>query len=196
MQTIDEFRKQAKSKGVVPVYNGLGMVRLKIGNQGFLFYSDRAPAINMTIHTHRYDFTSTVLKGAIRNYLYVPKLVGHETNYKLTWKDMVEKVDTEGNTINENVEPLNVCTFNTVAGESYFLQRNVYHHVESVTPKLITRMDVVPPTKEELASRDTYWPQKAYFIIDKTIPYVGVYSQPKSEKECWEIIEYTLNDND
>jgi hypothetical protein len=109
---------------------------------------------------------------------------------------MVEKVDTEGHTIHENIEPLNVCTFDTVARESYFLQRGVYHHVESVTPKLITCMDIVPPTKEELASRNTYWPQKAQFIIDKRIPYVGVYSQPRSEKECWEIIEYTINDND
>lgn len=186
MINIDTLRAEAKEYNSVPKYNGLGMVRLRLGDRGYLFYSERAPAINHTIHNHRYDFNSLVIKGTIRNHLYDITVVEHEADFKLTWKDMVLKNDNAGETIHPNIELIKTCTFDTVEGEEYFLHKKIFHGVERITEKLITCMHP--------SSLSVDYSQKALFLIDKRIPYVGVYSQPKSPEECWEIIEYTLND--
>lgn len=177
MLSIDTLRKE----GGTPKYNGLGMVRLRVGQYGLLFYSELAPPINHTIHNHRYSFTSKVLKGTIRNYLYEYDVVD-KSDYMLTQKDMVNKVDTIGTIIHDNVSLRNVCTFDTHEGDSYFMDQRTFHHVERVTNTLITQMDPSPLP----------WNATALFLIEKDIPYVGVYSEPKSPEECWEIIEYTI----
>ena len=184
MISIDYLRKEATKRNSVPNYNGLGMVRLPLHGRGYLFYSDRAPAINHTIHLHRYSFTSTVVKGTIRNFLYTFEATDQEADFMLTQKDMANKVDSIGEIIHPNISITNTCTFDTIAGQKYDMHKSVFHHVESVTDKLITRME---PTSHP-------YDPTALFLMNKHIEYVGVYSQPKSPEECWDIIEYTIND--
>ena len=185
MITIDQLRTLAKEYSTTPNYNGLGMVRLPLHNNAYLFYSEKTPAINHTIHDHRYSFWSTVIKGVLRNIIYEYDVVEHETDYMLTYKDLVKKKEYVGEIIHPNVEIHKTCIFDTIQDEQYFIHNRVLHGVEPMENKVITYMQ-----------KDSEWSVTANFLVDKTIPYVGVYSQPKSESECWEIIEYTLNDYD
>lgn len=184
MIDIDYLRNEAKERGSVPNYNGLGMVRLAVKDRGYLFYSDRAPPINHTIHDHRYSFTSTIIKGTIRNFIYSFEAVEQETDFMLTYKDMVNKVDTVGTIIHPNVNITNTCTFDTTENQKYIMHESILHHVERKSEKLITCMEPSPRPYSPIA----------HFLINKNIEYVGVYSQPKTPNECWEIIEYTIND--
>jgi len=186
MITIDEIRALAKRDDSKPRYNGLGMIRLHLRDVGYNFYSERTEPFNHTIHDHRYSFTSSVLKGVLRNRLYDYQEVDYETDYRLTYKTMFGKIDydTHGVVIHENVELRETCTFETRAGQQYHLDRSAFHSAEAVTDKVITCMT---------RPSDLPWEAMSTFIVNKRKPYEGVYSRPKTENECWEIIEYTIN---
>ena len=188
MITIDEVRALAEQQNSIPRYNGLGMIRLHLYNDAYMFYSDKTEPFNHTIHDHRYSFTSSVLKGTLKNRLYSFDVVDYETDYMVTYKNMVGRIDYEtyGRTMHENVELRETCTFETRAGQQYHLDRSAFHSAEAITDKVITHMT---------RPRDPSWEAMSEFIVNKKKPYEGVYSRPMSEKQCWEIIENTINDD-
>lgn len=188
MITIDEIRALAKQSSSIPRYNGLGMIRLHLRNEAYMFYSKQTEPFNHTIHDHRYSFTSTVLKRTLRNRLYSFVEVNYDTDYLVTYKNMVGKIDYEtyGRTMYENVEVSEACMFETKAGQQYHLDRSAFHSAEAVTDSVITCMT---------RPSDPAWEAMSRFIVSRSKPYESVYSRPKTEKECWEIIEYTINDD-
>lgn len=186
MITIDEIRDLAKRHNSIPRYNGLGMIRLHLPDEAYMFYSlYRTKPFNHTIHDHRYSFTSQVLKGKLRNKLYAFSEVDYETDYLVTYKNMVGRIDYEtyGKTMCENVELHQTCSFETREGQSYHLDRSAFHSASAITGKVITCMS---------RPSDPPWEAMSRFIIDKKKPYESVYSRPMTEKECWEIIDDTI----
>lgn len=181
MITIDELRKL----GGLAKYNGTGVVKLHVGRtQIYRFYSDMATTVSEDIHEHRCNFTSTVLKGVLKNYIY--DVAGQDPASIL--EIVRSKCEANAEKIIEvpNAVLIEQCNFTTMPGESYYLAYNVLHQIERVTPKVVTLMQKEPNVQEA-----------ARIVMDTSITeYVCPISVKKSEKECWEIIEYTLNDND
>ena len=100
---------------------------------------------------------------------------------------MVTKPDMSRGTIRHktpNIEITKVCSFDTTERRNYFMHYKSFHYVEPQTPKLITIL--IPGLRP--------WMRTANFIVDDRIELVSPFSRPKSEKRCWEIIEYTIND--
>ena len=69
-----------------------------------------------------------------------------------------------------------------MAGESYNINHSVMHKVETIGRKVISLLEKQPVAADAL------------FILDKNIVWKDEeLFNLKSEKECWEIIEYTLS---
>jgi len=178
MQTIDEFRKM----GGKPMYVGNGSVKLLFNNgyNVYNFYSDRAELLVDDIHDHRSGFSSTILKGTLRNILY--KIDGQDPSSKFRLEYGECKEGVERVIVQDNVIFSETCRFDNIEGTSYYMEHDVLHNIELITPTVITHMIRKPKAKDA-----------PNFIVDTTKPFVCAFSEPKSKDECWEIIEYTLN---
>ena len=178
MYTIDEFRKMNGK----PMYVGTGTIKLLVNNgyNVYNFYSDKAELLVDDIHDHRSPFSSTILKGTLRNILY--KIDGQDTdsNYRLEYGECKE--GTERVIVQDNVLYSETCRFDNIEGTSYSMDHDVLHRIELITPTVITHMIRKPLVKDA-----------PNFIVDKRKPFVCAFSKPKSKSECWEIIEYTIN---
>ena len=178
MITVDELRE----RGGYPHYLGLGVIKCRIGaDESYHFYSDRAPVLVNQIHDHRFGFTSTVLKGRLKNTIY--NTDGQDPNSTLQIERGECKKDAERVVITPNAKFVKACEFFTSAGESYYIAYDSLHQVEYLTPKIITHLFKEPITQVE-----------PRFVVDTTVPRVCAMSEPKTQDECWEIIEYTIND--
>tara|TARA_R110001592_G_scaffold1805_8_gene10818 strand:- start:6073 stop:6618 length:546 start_codon:yes stop_codon:yes gene_type:complete len=178
MYTIDQFRKM----GGKTMYVGTGTIKLLL-NKGFNiynFYSDKAELLIDDIHDHRSGFNSTILKGTLRNILYKIDGEDPESKYRLEYGECKE--GSERVIVQDNVVFKETCRFDQIEGTSYFMEHDVLHSIELMTPSVITHMVRNPLVK-----------QAPNFIIDTTKPFKCAFSEPKTDKECWEIIEYTIN---
>jgi hypothetical protein len=82
-----------------------------------------------------------------------------------------------------NVEITKACTFDTAERQKYFLHHRVFHYVERQTLKLITiQIPEIQP-----------WRSASGLIVDDRIELNSPFNKPKTQDECWEIIEYTLS---
>lgn len=180
MITIDELRKL---DGMAR-YNGTGVVKLHVGKSLiYRFYSDMAAVVSEDIHEHRCSFTSTVLKGVLKNYIY--EVSGQDPKSTLQVVRSECKANADKIIEVSNAVISEQCNFTTVAGQSYHIAYNTLHQIERVTPKVITLMEKEPNTQDA-----------ARIVMDiSKADYVCPISVKKSVKECWEIIEYTLNDD-
>lgn len=181
MITIDHLRA-LKGK---PHYMGLGCVKyvFRGGSQAYHFYCDKAEILVEDIHEHRFGFTSTVKKGTLKNYIYEVHGTDPESTLQVERGECKPGAERIVEVANANV--VEVCTFVTDPGQSYTLHQTTLHRIECITPKVVTlinRKELVEPMPR--------------FITDAANPSVCAFSKPKSEKECWEIMEYTLDDND
>ncbi len=180
MLTVDGLRKL---DGKVS-YMGLGVIKYKFrNNRAYHFYSEMAPAIVEDIHEHRFNFTSKVVKGALKNYIY--DVQGQDKNSTLQVERGECTANAERTTEVPNANIVELCNFVTEEGQSYYIHYTTLHRIECLTPKVITLLDKELPNVQE----------NPRFVIDTNNPSVCAFSQPKSEQECWEIIEYTLNDD-
>ena len=165
-------------------YMGLGVVKYVFrNNRSYHFYSELAPILVEDIHEHRFGFTSKVIKGELKNYIY--DIDGQDPDSTLQVERGECSPGAERTIEVPNANVVEMCTFTTVAGQSYHIAYDTLHRVECVTPKVITLLDKELPFQQE----------NPRFITDAANPSPCAFSQPKSEKECWEIIEYTLNDD-
>lgn len=76
---MDLSLSSLKACGAIPHYFGLGFIQLKIDDERRLhFWVPDWPVIpgsEIEIHNHRYEFTSTILRGALDQVVYrIPKL--------------------------------------------------------------------------------------------------------------------------
>ena len=97
---------------------------------------------------------------------------------------MIERECCEGSdtpTVHENVNRVNTITFDVSEGQSYNIHHSVIHKIELVTPKVISFIEKGP--KENMP----------YFVLEQQIEHNDEeLFNLKTEDECWDIIEYTL----
>lgn len=178
MITIDELRKM----GGYPHYLGLGVIKCRIGkDEAYHFWSDRSPVLVDQIHDHRFGFTSTVLKGVLKNTIFV--VDGQDPDSMLQVERGECKEGAEREILVPNAKMKEVINFTTAPGESYYIAYDTLHQIELMTPKVITHIKKEPFS--QMAPR---------YVVDTSIERVCAMSQPKTQDECWEIIEYTIND--
>ena len=181
MITIDQLR----ALNGRPHYMGLGVVKYPFRkNQSYHFYSDKAKVLVEDIHEHRFSFTSNVIKGKLKNYIY--DICGANPASTLRVERGECAPDVKRDIIASNINLIELCTFVTEPGQEYHIHYTTLHRIECLTTKVITLLN------KELPFAQT----TPRFITDTANPSVCAFSQPKPTSECWEIIEYTLNDND
>ena len=168
--------------GAKPHYMGLGVIKLPINQRySFHFYSERAEIICEDPHTHRFGFTSTVIKGVMDNYIYKADSSETPTSYVLEYGKC--EPGSEMELIKDNVEPRVVTQFRSTAGTSYTIDKDVIHKIHCISPKVITFL-----------KKDSKESDSGYFIVDTENRSPCPLSFPKPVAECWDIIEYTMAD--
>lgn len=183
MITIDELRKL---NGRV-TYHALGTVKLNVGFKEFWhFYSDKTPvALDENIHSHPYSYDSKILFGGIRHHIYdvIPTEEKRVNSYKRRAKHG-SKVELD--VIHENIDVLETITFDTYKDDTYYINHSTLHKIELITPKCVTYLKAQP------------WQDNLFFVVheDWNMTRKEILTQKASNAECWEIIEYTLNDED
>jgi hypothetical protein len=161
------------------------MIRLRVSeSQAYLFYSDHSEPFVNDIHNHRYSFTSDILKGTLRTEVYKFTETDEYTDLNVVRRYWDKR---EPEIMAANINLYKVCTFDAIKGDTYNIDYRVFHHVTKQTPKLITRMTTQPLP----------WPVEAnQFIESKSNPSAPIDAKTMSKERCWEVIEYTLDDND
>lgn len=161
------------------------MIRLRVSEtQAYLFYSDLSEPFVNDIHNHRYSFSSHIIKGTLRTevYKFTETDEYRDLNVVRRYWDM-----REPDIIAANIDLYKVCTFDAIEGDTYNIDYRVFHHVTKQTTKLVTCMTTQPEP----------WPVEAnQFIESKSQPSAPITAKQMSKERCWEVIEYTLNDND
>lgn len=166
-----------------PYFFGLGFIQLKIDLQTRLhFYTTRYTPIvsDTTVHNHRYNFISHVLKGEIINEIfsyeagpsnYIHELVTCETNHTLSDadKNMFE--------VNLKVHHRHVIK----EGQSYLMAHTDFHSVHTTKPTItyLLRGHRCKEVVKKFAS----------IIRLKDDDNVCPFSKKISTDECWEIID-------
>lgn len=176
MITVDDLRKM----GGYPHYLGLGVIKCRVGaDESYHFYSDRAEVLVNQIHDHRFGFTSTILKGVLKNTIYIIDGQDPDSVLQVERGECKKEADREILVANANMKEL--INFTSCVGESYYIAYDTLHQIEVVTPTLVTHLKKEPFS--QIAPR---------FVVDTSMPRVCAMSKPKTQDECWEIIEYTL----
>jgi len=170
--------------GAKPHYMGLGVIKLPINQRySFHFYSERAEVICEDPHNHRFGFKSTIIKGTMDNYIYSAEQSETPTPYVLEFGKCEPGSSME--IVKHNVQPKVIAQFTNTAGTSYSIEQETIHKVKCVTPKVITFLE-----------KQRKLTEVGYFIVDTENRTPCPLSFPKPVDECWDIIEYTLVDND
>jgi hypothetical protein len=178
--TIDALRELGDRESVIPHYMGLGVVKLPVSPRyAYHFYSDQAEIFCDPIHEHRFNFTSTVVRGRFKNTLYT--LFDDDPNSPYVVEEGECGPDTEKNITMRNVRIHESASFVTSEGESYSLAYDTWHRVECLTNKVITFLDKQP-----------FVHYMGRILQDSRNPLPCSFSRPKTVKNCWEIIEYTI----
>lgn len=185
MITIDELR----AIGSIPKQEGLGVIKFRFrGDQAYHFYSGDIHAVRNTgIHNHPYGFTSEVLKGEIKNYIYKLDGTDPDSTYQSIYKK--SKLNANHTVEQDNVKLVEECVFTTAIGQSYSIEYTTLHKIECITPNVITHLTMHRHGKYHGLKQTT-----VNYIIDTTLPIIVKPHPPKSESQCWEIIEAMLND--
>ena len=171
-----------KSLSSRPQYFGLGFIQFKINNYERLhFYDDDLYAItdDTEMHDHRYNFTSTVLKGAITNEIFT-----YTKDKKGLYGNLFElmEVSCDSNTAKDPkhlnfVIPELVSRFKTSAVDTYVLGHSAFHKIKT-EGKTIT-----------LLERDTPFKEFAQVIKQTDKDLVCPFSSPWTQKDLWDKIE-------
>lgn len=183
MLTIDELR----AKNGVVTYHPMGVVKLRVNWDEFWhFYSDKTPvALDENIHSHPYTYDSTILFGGLRHYIYdvVPTEEKRPNSYQGRFG---RGHKTPLTVVHENVDILETTRFDTYKGDSYYIKHSTLHKIEQIMPKTVTYLKAEP------------WQEQLFFVVHEDWKWTKeeLMTQKATPDECWEIIEYTLDDED
>ncbi len=179
MITIDELRKL----GGVPSQQGMGVIKYKFGYQAYHFYSGEIHQVRNTgIHSHHHSFTSKVLKGELKNYIYRVDGTDPDSTYQIIRKK--SRINAKYIIEQSNVNLIEACSFTTVAGQSYHIEYTTLHKIECKALKVITYLNLKPLPRQKTIN----------FATDTSLSMFSEPHSPKSEAQCWEVIEDILND--
>lgn len=111
-------------------YFGLGFIQVKLNDKERLhFYHDHVPAYVDEPHNHRYDFTSTVVRGALGNTIWSKS--GEGDAHQLF--DVFDESCAPDHVVTDPKPGVKMhvsAMFVTRRGSSYSLHRDVFHVVE------------------------------------------------------------------
>jgi hypothetical protein len=155
-------------------YFGLGFIQLKIDKHNRLhFYTPELPPIidEEDIHNHRYDFTSSILRGKMEQQLFVE--IPGATHIK---EDESCQADVKPETSPSNCSVLMTSSHTYAEGSSYFIDHDTFHRVK--TNNCITHLN-----------RGGYKKKYAQVIRPMESGKICPFSQKIEEGRLWEIIE-------
>jgi len=144
MITIDFLKKNV----TMIHYFGLGFVQVKVGESDrFHFYHKDVPAFVDEPHDHRYNFTSNIHRGELRNTIWVPDPEGHIIGV-LEEESCREGVSPPGGSV--PVKLRSSVSFVTLAGSSYMMHCDTLHTVEPLLDRgpVVTHVHRWPVVKE------------------------------------------------
>jgi hypothetical protein len=154
---------------------GLGFIQIKISpTERVHFY---CPAVTLTtapedLHDHRYNFTSTILKGTLTNEIYVADLTG--SGFRIS--DETCSPDVKAQVQLELDCSVKLLSSSTMASDShYFIDKDVFHRV--TTNRAVTYL------KRDLPSKDF-----ARVIRSKDSDPVCPFSANLPVDTLWEIV--------
>lgn len=111
---------------------GLGFIQVKINEEWRLhFYHPEIPAFVESPHNHRYDFTSTILKGSFTNTLYS---VREGKSHVISLESCNENILSPKEVKHALLEKTSQTTY--YPGQSYFMSHSSFH--EALGSKCIT----------------------------------------------------------
>ena len=170
--------EELKKNHVRLYYFGLGFIQLKIDETYRLhFYSSKLPSITEDIHNHRYDFTSTVLKGQFTNRIWGVTEVDSDNGGNATHVMVNESCnpDISAPPLRMRCEPRLLHKSVYEEGQGYFMPENVFHTVAA--EDCITLLQRGPYTKEF-----------AQIVIPKDKSSVCPFSKKVEDEVLWDIM--------
>jgi len=185
---IDCLREAAASYGSSPYCFGLGFIQLKLSDQARMhFWHMAVPHVEREeIHNHRYDFTSVILAGALRQELYHVR-PGHATFEPIIQSEweMFETTCAPGEegavTTTQPVEVISLGAVNLAKGSNYSLPITAFHTTEG-TDFAITFLRRGEKVK-----------QFAEIVKLKGAPTTCPFANPGTPEDCWEMIKLALD---
>lgn len=160
-------------------YFGLGFIQLKIDETYRLhFYTNKLPSIVDSVHNHRYDFSSRILKGEFINKIYsLTKGDSHVVENESCNIDVVG-FDKNSKSCSLVLEQENRYR----QGDEYRMRYEQFHQVEPVG-EVIT-----------VLSRSEYKQEFAQVVREVGEENICPFSLKVEEKQLWSIIEEMIND--
>ena len=157
--------------------------------ESYHFYSPQMPRLIVDIHNHRKGFTSTILKGLVKNQLYSIEGTDPDSKLKLVNGDCPRLCEARGEgftccsytIIQENINLVPTVSWETGEGKKYTLPYEPLHLFELLSEGgVITHLQYLPQMQE--------YPS---WIIGSDNTPCELTKEP-TEKEMWEIVERTL----
>jgi phosphoribosyl-ATP pyrophosphohydrolase len=174
---IDELRKA----GVEPQWFGLGFIQMKLNETDRLhfWHPDLSPDVSEEeVHDHRYDFTSTVLKGEVTHEIFVfnrSRYSGDNIRHEMVTVSCDPNQPPPPNTLPTPGVMNFVGSQTMVEGSRYFFPKGSFHR--SKASRAITFLRRGPVDR-----------QFAHVIRPVGAPMVCPFSKPKSQAEIWDHI--------
>jgi hypothetical protein len=163
-----------------PYYFGLGFIVLKNKHSKLHFYNkELLPTLVDDIHNHRFDFESTILLGRLdqKIFKWESTNLNNATHIK-TYEDC--KANSTTKPPDKEYGKI-FHTLNTSTDSSYSIKADTYHSI-STSDKCVTSLT---KTSVERDFASVLRPINGEIICP--------YSNNIPEKECWQIIEETLD---
>jgi hypothetical protein len=158
-------------------YFGLGFIQLKIDQEHRLhFYTPELPPIvpEEDIHNHRYDFTSTIIKGELTQEIFE---VSEGDTHTIEEESCKQGVKCNSSIVPCRIQLISKQIF--LEGSQYWINNTVFHRVSALNCiTLVKRSEV----KKELAK----------VIRPKGAISVCPFSKKIEESHLWEIVEMML----
>lgn len=161
------------------LFFGLGFIQVKINKVlRYHFYHPELISImpDEEIHNHRYDFTSSVLKGALNQTFY-----SVTPSDKEVWVQRSVSCDPDkpAPTDELNVDVIELSSFCIREGSKYTIKKDTYHKVNPVAEPTITLVQRHFPIEKEYAQ----------VVSRKSSDVVCPFSPKMDEHELFEWID-------
>lgn len=162
---------------------GLGFIQLKIDDkQRIHFYTDKLPRTTTEeeIHNHRYNFTSTIVRGTLKQNIYEVNVYDGFTESNTHW--LTEETCKENDKRGFPTYPCDIklaLSEKYKTGQSYYIHHDTFHQVSS--------NDAIT-----LVKRGEYQKEFANIIFPVGMKPLCPFSVKRSENELWEIVRSLL----
>lgn len=158
-------------------YFGLGFIQVVLSkDERVHFYTDKLPTTNEDIHTHRYNFKSTILKGRFTNKKF--SIVEGATHVLKNESCSLDRELTNNIEIPVSIKHIESITYKE--GESYNMFFNEFHSVEYFGDTIthLKRSDIIT--------------DYAQVIFENGSEEICPFSNKIEDDELWKIIEAML----